>query len=57
MIAGNAGGKVRTGFHMAGKGDSIARIGLTMQQAMGVNVSRWGTMSMETDRTIGELLA
>lgn len=56
MIAGNAGGAVRTGFHLAGRGDSIARIGLTVQQAMGVNVSRWGTLSMETDRTISELL-
>lgn len=57
MIAGNAGGAVRTGFHLAGKGDSIARIGLTVQQAMGVNVERWGALSMETDRTITELLA
>ena len=57
MIAGNAGGAVRTGFHLAGKGDSIARIGLTVQQAMGVNVERWGALSMETDRSITELLA
>jgi hypothetical protein len=57
MIAGNAGGAVRTGFHLAGKGDSIARIGLTVQQAMGLNVERWGALSMETDRTITELLA
>lgn len=57
MIAGNAGGKIRTGFHLAGKGESIARIGLTMQQAMGLNVARWGTLSMETDRTITELMA
>lgn len=57
MIAGNAGGKVRTGFHLAGRGDSIARIGLTVQQAMGVKVAQWGTMSMETDRSITELLA
>lgn len=56
MIAGNAGGKVRTGFHLAGKGDSIARVGLTVQQAMGVNVAQWGTLSMETDRTITELM-
>ena len=56
MIAGNAGGAVKTGFHLAGKGNSIARIGLTVQQAMGVNVDRWGTLSMETDRTITDLL-
>lgn len=57
MIAGNAGGSIRTGYHMAGKGDPISRIGLTVQQAMGVKVQSWGTLSMETDRTITELLA
>ena len=57
MIAGNAGGKVRTGYHIAGKGDSIARLGLTVQQAMGVQVERWGQLSMETNRTITELIA
>lgn len=56
MVAGNAGGKIRTGFHLDGKGDSIARIGLTMQQAMGVQVDKWGLLSMETNRTITELL-
>lgn len=56
MIAGNAGGRVRTGFHMSGRGEPISRIGLTVQQAMGVQVARWGTLSMETNKTIGELL-
>ncbi len=57
MVAGNAGGRIRTGFHLAGKADPISRIGLTVQQAMGLQVARWGTLSMETDRTITELLA
>lgn len=57
MVAGNAGGAVRTGYHLAGNGDSIARIGLTAQQAMGVQVERWGQLSMETNRTITELIA
>lgn len=57
MIAGNAGGRVRTGFHLAGNADPITRIGLTVQQAMGLQVARWGTLSMDTDRTISELLA
>lgn len=56
MIAGNAGGRVRTGFHMAGRADPITRIGLTVQQALGLQVERWGTRSMETNRTITELL-
>jgi Protein of unknown function (DUF1552) len=57
MVAGSAGGAVLTGYHLAGKGDSIARLGLTVQQAMGVQVERWGQLSMETNRTITELIA
>lgn len=57
MIAGNGGGRVRTGFHIAGKADPITRIGLTVQQAMGLQIDRWGTLSMDTNRTITKLLA
>ena len=57
MIAGNAGGRVRTGFHLAGNADPITRVGLTVQQAMGLPTDRWGVLSMETNRTITELLA
>jgi Protein of unknown function (DUF1552) len=56
MIAGNAGGRIRTGFHLAGNADPISRVGLTVQQAMGLQVDRWGALSMETNRTISELL-
>ena len=57
MVAGNAGGRVRTGFHLAGRADPGSRVGLTLQQAMGLQVERWGVQSMETNRTITELLA
>jgi hypothetical protein len=57
MIAGNAGGRIRTGFHLAGNADPITRIGLTVQQAMGLQVDRWGALSMDTNRTITDLLA
>jgi hypothetical protein len=57
MIAGQAGGAIRTGFHLAGNADPITRIGLTVQQAMGLQVDRWGTLSMDTRRTITDLLA
>lgn len=56
MVAGG-GDRIRTGFHMAGNGDPISRIGLTVQQAMGIQVERWGTLSMDTNRTITDLLA
>jgi len=57
MIAGNAGGRIRTGFHLAGRADPASRVGLTLQQAMGLQVERWGMQSMETNRTITELMA
>lgn len=57
MLAGSAGGRVRSGFHLVGNGDAISRVGLTVQQAMGVQVERWGVRSMDTNRTITELLA
>lgn len=57
MVAGNAGGRVRTGFHLAGKADPISRVGLTLQQIMGLPVERWGSNSMATNRTITELTA
>jgi hypothetical protein len=57
MIAGRAGGRIRTGFHLAGKADPASRIGLTLQQAMGLQVEKWGVQSMETNRTITELIA
>jgi len=57
MIAGGAGGRIRTGLHIAGRADPITRIGLTVQQALGLQVEKWGTRSMETNRTITELIA
>src|SRR3546814_20066755 len=50
MIAGNAGGRVRTGFHLAGSDDPITRVGLTVQQAMGLHVERWGALRSEERR-------
>jgi hypothetical protein len=56
MTIGNAGGRIKTGHHIQGKGDPTSRIGLTAMQIMGINVNRWGTGSMETDKTISEIL-
>jgi hypothetical protein len=57
IVAGNGGGKIKTGFHMTGNADPNTRMGLTLQQAMGVQTERWGLKSMDTNRTITELLA
>ena len=57
MVFGNAGGRVRTGYHKAGRADSAARVGLSVQQAMGLQVEKWGQGSMDTNRTVTELVA
>jgi hypothetical protein len=57
MIAGAAGGRLRPGIHVRGNGDPVTRIGLTLQQVMGLAVDRWGSGSMQTDRAVGEILA
>lgn len=56
MLAGKAGGRVRSGIHVRGNGDPVSRVGLTLQQAMGVPVESWGARSMQTSRSIGEIL-
>ncbi len=57
MVIGSAQGRIKTGFHKAGGADAASRVGLSIQQAMGVQVERWGTKSMDTNRTITELVA
>ena len=56
MLLGKAGGKIRTGLHIDGNGDPISRIGLTVQQIMGVSVDKWGAGSMQTSKSISEIL-
>ena len=57
MVFGSGGGRVRTGYHKAGRADAASRFGLTIQQAMGVETERWGVGAMETNRPVTELLA
>ncbi|MCH2173908.1 DUF1552 domain-containing protein [Myxococcota bacterium] len=57
MFAGRAGGRMVSGTHVAGGGDPVTRVGLTVQQAMGLSVDRWGSGSMQTNRSISELFA
>lgn len=57
MVFGSGGGRVRTGYHKAGRADAASRVGLTIQQAMGVEIESWGVGAMETNRPVSELLA
>lgn len=57
MIAGRAGGALNPGVHVRGNGEPVTRIGLTIQQVMGLPVEEWGTRSMQVDQPIGEILS
>jgi hypothetical protein len=57
MLAGNASGRMKTGYHIAGGGNPVSRVGLTVQKAMGISIDGWGKGSMETKAIYTELLA
>jgi len=57
MTVGSAGGRLKTGLHVSSPGDPATRVGLTVQQAMGVPLSTWGERSNQTSKTITEVLA
>ena len=57
MTAGGAGGRMKTGLYVDGAGTPVSRMGLTLQQVMGVSLDKWGAKSMETGRTIGEVVS
>jgi hypothetical protein len=57
LLAGSASGRVKTGIHYAGASTTVARVGLTVQQALGLPVDRWGADSNLTNKPISEILA
>ena len=57
MVAGSGGGRIKTGLHIAGGGGAASSVGLTLQQIMKVPVERWGTGSMQTTKTVSDLVA
>jgi len=57
LTAGGANGRLKTGYHIVAKGDPATRVGLTVQQALGVPVNSWGTDSMQTSKSFTEVLA
>lgn len=57
LTVGSGGGRIRTGIHVSAPGEPTTRIGLTVQQALGVATNSWGKMSNQTSRPFTELLA
>ena len=57
MFAGRAGGRVKSGMHIEGKGEPVTRLALTAMQAVGVAQDRFGSGSMETKKPVTEVFA
>jgi hypothetical protein len=57
LLAGSASGRIKTGYHIAGDSAPVTRVGLTIQQAMGLPIDKWGTGSMQTQKPISEIMA
>jgi hypothetical protein len=57
MVAGQAGGKWKSGQHIAGSGEASSRVGLTIQQVLGMPVTEWGEGSMRATKPITEVMA
>ena len=57
ITIGNGNGRIKTGMHLPTPGDTTARVTLTIQQAMGVPVSSWGTASNHVTTPISGVLA
>lgn len=56
MTAGRAGGRIKSGMHVSAPGEPCTRVGLTVQQILGVPMNTWGTRSNETAKTFNEIL-
>ena len=56
-VAGGAGGRVKTGQYIPLRGQTATRVGLTVQQVMGVPIGSWGTGANEVSAPIGEIVA
>ncbi|MHB1206883.1 MAG: DUF1552 domain-containing protein, partial [Rhodospirillaceae bacterium] len=56
FTAGKAGGRVKTGLHIDGKGAQLTRLSLTSMKAMGLDINSWGTKSNQASKEISEML-
>lgn len=57
ITVGGANGKMKTGIHVAAVGETITRVGLTIQHAVGLRVAQWGTQSNQATKEFSEVLA
>jgi hypothetical protein len=56
ITAGSGGGRMKTGMHIAAEGDAATRVGLTIQQALGINAGSFGTETNRVTKPFSEVL-
>ena len=56
ITAGSAAGRLRTGYHVTAPGETVNRVGLTVQQALGMPLNSWGSGASETSKAFAEIL-
>ena len=56
FTAGSAGGRLKTGLHIAAEGDAATRVGFTIQKSLGVVTNKWGAESNEVSTPFSEVL-
>jgi hypothetical protein len=57
LLAGGAGGRLKTGYHVASDNSPVSRVGLTVQKALGLSLDSWGQDSLLVKTPYTELLA
>lgn len=56
IMAGRAGGRIKTGLHVREEGAPVSKTALTAMQAMGLKAGSFGSDSMETTKSISEVM-
>jgi Protein of unknown function (DUF1552) len=56
IMAGRAGGRLKTGLHVRSEGAPVTRTALTAMQAVGMRAGSFGSDQMATSQPIGEVL-
>lgn len=57
IMAGKAGGCIKTGLHVREEGAPVSQTALTAMQAVGLKAGSFGSDSMETTKSIGAVMA
>ena len=56
MLMGGAGGRIKQGQHIVAGGQTVSRVGLTVQRIMGLPITTWGTESNMTSSPFTEIM-